>query len=191
MITTPTDSPAVYRPGYAVPKLLMVILGLVILTIGLSQLKTPLFLLLFGQRALAEAADVIKTKTGYPDVVLRDNLQLQAALEPRDRTYVFWNEFRFHTAAGAEITVRAPVGSRLKPLYPLLDDDGLPTTDFVCYSTSHPETVVFPRIISTWFAPGMLTFVGFMATLIGSFLLYWAKRPIELPHLPGGKIASV
>jgi len=79
--------------------------------------------------------------------------------------------------------VRAPAGSLLKPLYPLLDEDGLPTTDLVWFDPAHPEIATFPRMISVWFAPGTLLFIGFLAMLIGSVLLYWADKPIVLPHL--------
>jgi hypothetical protein len=81
------------------------------------------------------------------------------------------------------VIVRAPVGSLLKPLYPLLDDNGLPTTDTVWYDPAHPEIVTFPGSISVWFAPGALIFIGLLATLIGSVLLHWAGKPIVLPHL--------
>jgi hypothetical protein len=71
----------------------------------------------------------------------------------------------------------------LKPLYPLIDEDGLPTTLPVYYNPRHPEIVAFPSIFSTWFAPGLLVIVGLGMTLIGAFLFYWANKPIELPHI--------
>jgi hypothetical protein len=177
------SSPGTYTPGYAWPKRFMILFGLVLFAAGLWQMKTPLWLLAFGSRAMAEAIDVIKTKPGLPDIVYHDAAHLQAGLESRDRSYVFWNDFQFKTTSGESITVRAPIGSQLKPLYPLLDADGLPTTDTVWYDPGQPAIVVFPGIISTWFAPGVLVFVGFLAMFIGSVLLYWADKPIELPHL--------
>jgi hypothetical protein len=179
-----TTPPLTYTPGLARLKALMILFGLILFLFGVWQLRTPFRLLAFGERTEAEATVVIKTKEGLPDLVLHDDAQIQANLETRDRSYFFWNEFSFHTADGRMVNVRATVGSQLKPLYPLLDTDGLPTTDLIYYDPKHPETVVFPDIISTWFAPGALIFIGFLATLIGSFLLYWANKPIELPHLP-------
>jgi hypothetical protein len=146
-------------------------------------LRTPLWLLAFGTRATAEAVDVVKSKPGLPDLVLHTQAQLQVAVETHDRTYVFWNEFRLTTSTGRSIVVRAPAGSFLKPLYPLLDDDGLPTTDVVWYDPAHPEVATFPRMISVWFASGALLVIGFLALLIGSFLLAWASQPIVLPQL--------
>ncbi len=177
-------SPGTYTPGYSKLKALMVVWGLLLFGLGLWQLAGPMGLLLFGTRAEAEAVSVIKTKTGLPDITLKDDLQIQANLEPRDRSYVFWNEFIIHTKDNKDVTVRAPVGSQGGPLYPLLDSDGLPTTDLVCYDPGHPDKVVFLWIISTWFIPGMLTFVGLVGILIGSTLFYWSSRPIELPHIP-------
>jgi hypothetical protein len=176
-----------YIPGYARQKVLLIVFGLVLCVIALAQLETPLRLVIFGERTRAEATDVIKSKAGLPDLVLKSDAQIRDHSEARDRSYVFWNEFRFRTSDGRVVTVRAPVGSELKPLYPLLDEDGLPTTDLVCYEAGNPNVVVFPLIISTWFAPGMMLLVGLLATLIGGFLLYWSNKPIVLPHLPSGK----
>jgi len=178
------NAPATYTPGHAKPKLLMVFLGVVVAVLGFIDLWTPMRLVVFGARAKAEAVSVLKTKAGLPDIALTDDVQVQANLEPRDRSYIFWNEFRFQTADGRTMDVRAPVGSQLKPLYPLLDADGLPTTDLLYYDPAHPETVAFPMIISTWFAPGVLIIVGLGCAVIGAFLLYWANKPIELPHIP-------
>ncbi len=177
-------APDTYTPGYARQKALIILFGIIVCAVGLWQLKTPLWLLVFGGHTRAEATTVIKTKTGLPDLVLNTDSQIQAHVESRDRSYVFWNEFKFHAKDGSEVTVRATVGSELKPLYPLLDEDGLPITDLIYYDPSNPNLVVFPRIISTWFAPGMLLLIGSLAILIGSFLLYWANKPIVLPHFP-------
>jgi hypothetical protein len=133
---------------------------------------------------------VAKTKAGTSDMILADDLQIQNNLEPRNRSYVFWNEFRFQTTEGREVQVRCSVGSQLKPLYPLLDEDGLPTTIPVFYDPLHSETVVFPLLISTWFAPGMLVLSGFFCAFIGSFLLYWARKPIPLPPIHAEAPAS-
>jgi len=173
-----------YTPGYAWPKRFMALGGLVLFALGFWQLHTPLQLLLFGTRATAEAVDVVKSKPGLPDVVLHDDAQVQAHAETHDRSYVFWNDFQFHTVDGRAITVRAPVGSQLKPLYPLLDPDGLPTMDVLYYDSHDPEKVVFPGIISTWFAPGAMAFIGLLAVVIGSVLLYWSDKPIAVPHIP-------
>jgi hypothetical protein len=188
---TTSTPPGTYTPGHARQKALVILFGLILFTLGTWQLWPPLRLLAFGQRAKAEAIYVIKAKEGLPDLILHDDAQVQANLEPRDRSYVFWNEFSFTTADGREVNVRATVGSQLKPIYPLLDADGLPTIDLVCYDPKNPNTVVFPMIISTWFAPGMLVFIGFLATLIGSVLLYWANKPIELPHIPTAPAPTV
>jgi len=184
-MNAPVDAtPGFYRPGCAKRKLAMALCGLLLAALGASQLAEPLGLLAFGKRARAEATAVIKAKDGLADLVLTDDAQIQAALEPHDRSYIYWNEFRFQTPDGRTVNVRAPVGSQLKPLYPLLDADGLPTTELVCYDPAQPERVAFPLIISTWFAPSMLAIIGLGCAIIGFTLFYWANRPIELPHIP-------
>lgn len=179
------ENAGVYTPGHATMKLLMVGLGLGLFSLGLTQVWTPLRLLAFGTRAVAEASTVIKTKPGVPDLLLTDDVQIEAAGEPRDRSWIFWNEFRFHAADGRVVAVRAPVGSQVKPLYPLLNADGLPTTDVIYYDPARPQVVVFPLIISTWFAAGSLLVSGLAAIGIGAVLFYWADKPILLPHVPG------
>jgi hypothetical protein len=54
----------------------------------------------------------------------------------------------------------------------------------VFYDAKHPETVAFPAVFSTWFAPGALVVVGLILATIGSFLLHWAGKPIDVPHIP-------
>ncbi|MBC8040729.1 MAG: hypothetical protein H7Y06_09315 [Opitutaceae bacterium] len=173
-----------YTPGYVGVKLIMIGLGLGLFIVGMAYLWTPLRLVMWGNRAMAEATTVTKTKKGAPDIVLKDDVQVKASFDPRDRSHVFWNEFRFQTADGRVVNVRATVGSQLKPLYSLINGDGLPTTDLVFYDVKQPEIVVFPLIISTWFAAGVLAGGGLLMMFIGSVLLYWARKPIELPHLP-------
>ena len=184
-IPSASTSPGTYTPGRAWRKLMMVPVGFLLIVIGITQLWQPLRLMAFGKKTRAEAVSVIKTKPGLPDQILTDDVQITARLEPHDRSYIFWNEFSFRTADDKVENVRAPVGSQLKPLYPLLDPDGLPTTDLVYYDPAHPNTVVFPLIISTWFAPGVLVIIGLIYIIIGSVLFYWARKPIELPHIPG------
>lgn len=186
----PVSAPACYTPGRARRKLVVIVYGAVLFGLGFSQIWSPLRLLVSGVRIRGEAVSVVKAKKGLPDVVLTDDSQVQANLEPRDRSYVFWNEFRLHAEDGRAIDLRAPVGSQLKPLYPLLDSDGLPTTVLICYNPARPEQAVFPVLISTWFAPGMLVLSGLACMLIGSFLFYWAKKPIELPHIQAATVQS-
>lgn len=176
--------PGVYVPGYARTKLGVVAVGIVLMGLGASELAPPLRLVLFGGHAKAEAVRVVKTKEGLPDKVLESDRQIADELETSDRSYTFWNEFRFETSRGESVEVRAPVGSQLKPLYPLVDEEGLPTGDLVVYDKADPRKVAFPTIVSTWFFPGMLFLIGALCAFIGSFLFYWAKRPIELPRLP-------
>ncbi|SRR5258708_40298652 len=182
--STEGSAAAVYFPGYAKAKLLMAVGGMLVAAIGFVQIWTSLRLVLFGQHIQAEVVRVIKTKRGVPDVTIANEVQLQASLEERDRSYIFWNEFRFQTPEHRFVDVRASVGGQLKPLYSLIDSDGLPTTDLVCYDPTAPEKIIFPLIVSTWLAPGSLVFAGLACAFIGAVLLYWSNKPIELPHIP-------
>ena len=185
-VTAKEPQPAVhYTPGYAKEKLAMIALGLLLFAFGMSELWTPLRLVIFGGRAAAEATRVIKTKAGLPDLTLTDDLQVQAKSEARDRSYVFWNEFRFQTAESREVTVRLPIGSQLKPLYPLFDEDGLPTSVTLYYDRQTPSFVAVPAVFSTWFLPGALALAGLGCIVIGGVLLRYANTPIEVPRFAG------
>lgn len=179
----PGGEGGVYVPGMAPAKLAMAIAGFVVFAFGLSQLAEPLTLLLTGQRGLAEAVEVIKAKDGLPDVTLRTDAEIQAQREPRDRSYVFWNEFEFRLPNEKVVRVRAKVGSRSGPLFSLMDDTGMPTAIPVYYDHLDPNRFVFPTLISGWLAGGVLTIVGLIAMIIGSVLFHWANRPIEVPNL--------
>lgn len=176
-------SPATYTPGYRMTKLVMLTGGLLTIAFAVSQLWTPVRLAIFGEHATAETIRVVKEKPGMDPVVITDNAQLQNQLELRDRSFIFWNEFEFHTAAGKIVHVRAPIGGQLKPLYPLVGADGLPTTDLVFYDPRDPERVIFPLIISTWLAPIVLLLVGILCAVVARALFYWADKPIELPRI--------
>jgi hypothetical protein len=182
---------ATYTPGYVTAKRALLAGGLLVAALGAWQLWTPLRLTLFGQRVLAEAVRVVKEKPGLPPLVLTDDAQVRAHLELRDRSFLFWNEFRFTTADGRAVEVRPNVASQLKPLYWLTDADGLPTTDVVYHDRVRPERVVFPLIISTWLAPAVLLVLGAGAAVIGGMLLYWARRPIPLPKLEPAELDRI
>jgi hypothetical protein len=181
---------ATYIPGYANQKRAMLLGGLLVMAVGCWQLWVPLRLVLFGTRATAEVVRLVKEKTGVAPVVVTDDAHLLAQLEPRDRSFVFWNEFRFIAADGSVHEFRSGIGSQLKPLYSLTDADGLPTTEVVYYDRARPDQVVLPLSISTWLAPGVLLLFGFGGAIIAAVLLYWADKPIELPQFPG-KVESV
>ncbi len=180
--------PGRYIPGHALRKFAMILFGLALVTFGISQLWSPLRLFCVGGRETAEATQVIKTKPGFPDQFLTNDVEIRGKQEKSDRSYVFWNEFRFRTADGREVVVRSPIGSLSKPLYPLFDENGLPTRVRVWYDFQRPEVVAFPALFSTWFAPGVLVFLGVACATIGAFLFYWAGKPIELPGMAAARI---
>ena len=172
-----------YTPGHVPHKLVLLIASLLILAFGISQLWAPLRLLALGHRGEAEAVSVTRIKAGMPDLVMRSDSEIAANEAPHDRSYVYWNDFVIHTETGGVIPVRANVGSRITPLFPLRNADGLPTTVIICYHPDNPRHIIFPTLISTWLVPGLLALGGLAGCVVAAFLLYWARRPIELPHI--------
>ena len=171
----------VYVPGYAGWKLALCACGVAAFCFGSWLLWPPLHLLIFGRHSQAVALYVVETKAGRPDLVLHNDADIQAHLGTQDDSGIFWNEFSLTADDGSVITVRDNVGSRLRPLYPLVDTEGLPTTATVCYDPRQPRSVIFPGEISTWLMPAVLTLAGLACAVISATLFYWANKPIELP----------
>jgi len=189
MSTTPAGR--VYVPGYRWSKALMIAAGIGLCVFGASQLWPSMRLMLFGKRAHAEAVWVLKTKEGLPPLMLKTDAEIDAQRETRDRSYVFWNVFKFSTADGRSIIARAGAGSEFGPIYRLLDEDGLPASALVYYDPADPQKVAFPLIVSTWLSAAVILLAGLLAVVIGAVLYHWANTPIEMPHIPTlGEIES-
>lgn len=174
----------IYIPGYVPQKVLMILFGVLLLGLGFPDLAASLKLLIFGIPGSAQAVRVVKVRTGLPDAVFLDDVQLRKNVEGRDRSYLFWNVFAFQTSTGKSLEVRMPTPGLLKPLYSINDTDGLPTTLPIRYDPTNAETVLFPTVFSTWIFPSLLTLIGLLGIGCGSVLLYWARRPIEMPIVP-------
>ena len=179
-----TDKVQTYTPGYVPQKIGMLMICLSLLALGCAQLLPTVKLLLIGQRADAEATCIIRTQDGRPEVKLTRDAEWKTTLEHNDRSMVFWNEFRFVTIDGKTITFRASVGRQLQPPHPLLDDDGLPTVVSIYYEPENPKKVAMPLELSTWFFPGTITLFGLIGSSVSLLILYYARKPIVLPHIP-------
>lgn len=185
-MTTPTSSPRLenYVPGHVPQKLALLVFGIAILILGLLELTPRLALLLRGQSALAEAVAVIKEKPGLPDVTFTNDVALAGDLKIVDRSYRYWNVFRYRAGDGTSHDVRLPSPAVVKPIYSISDEDGLPQALPVRYDPAAPDTaILFPTVFSTWVFPALLTFIGLLITLCATLILFAARRPIELPVL--------
>ncbi|MFZ4776343.1 MAG: hypothetical protein ACOYM3_13305 [Terrimicrobiaceae bacterium] len=186
-MNTPDPAPyGTYTPGYSWAKLAYIAAGLALLAASSLELVPNLTLLLTGERASAESVAVIKQQIGTGNErVLSTEKEVDSAMETRDRSFVFWNEYRFTGLSGATHTFRAPSGGILKPPKPLLDRSGLPTSVLICYNPKSPEKVMLPLEQSTWFFSGGLALWGLVAILYGSLFFIRARTPIPLPHIEG------
>jgi Na+/melibiose symporter-like transporter len=178
-----SQSYGTYTPGYFWPKLGVMLVGCGLLVYAGHELWTPARLLLTGRRTQAEAVRVIKSR-GAETLSFTDDTLARAAEEKRDRTWRFFTEFQFLTENHHEQKVLLPFAQRLKPLFSLLDEDGLPSPAMVWYDPARPQTVVFPATFATWFVPLMITLFGLFNTYIGAMMAWHANRPIELPPPP-------
>jgi len=172
-----------YVPGYFWPKIGMAVLGLAILGFASINLVPNFKLLLFGERAQAEAVRIVKEKIGGDSVVFTTDAEVLANEEKRDRSYVFWNEYHYTDQRGQDITFRAPAGSQLKPAHNLFDTDGLPYVATIYYNPKNPQQLVIPKEFSTWFMPGTLALFGLLGTIVGLVLAFYARKPIAVPHI--------
>jgi hypothetical protein len=181
------DAPyGTYTPAYCGAKIAYIAAGLALMAISSFELVPNLTLLLFGEHTTAEAVAVVKQQiSDGKEQALTTEKDVEAALEARDRSFVFWNEYRFTDSTGAARTFRAPSGGSLKPPKPLLDPDGLPTIVRICYSPKFPARIILPLEQSTWFFFGGIALFGLVATCYGTLFLLRARTPIPLPHIEG------
>jgi hypothetical protein len=201
MSTTPdiaaSAAPQTYTPGFALPKLLLAALGLVLMALALTRLGPDLALGLTGGSTMAEAIRVIQRDSGGHETVLTAPADVADAekrlTDARERQISLWIEYRFSTADGRVVEARSPIGTTLKPMHPYRDADGLPATIRIWYDPTEPSRIVlpfqflpgtwYPFGFGTFFVPGMLFALGFAATAIGLLLWWHAKKPIVVPDL--------
>lgn len=193
----PTSSPkahTLYVPGYSLPKLGLSLLGVVLLTLGLITFWPFLKLAIAGQGIRAETARVIVVDANGAERILKTEAEVDATIktaeEERDRTSVFYSEYRFVTKDAKTVEVRSPIGYRVnlvgekpKSRQLIRDADGLPRLEYLWYDPAHPTTIILPTALSTYFMPGMLILFGFIAFGLGLLLWWYSKRPIEVPDL--------
>jgi MFS family permease len=170
-----------YVPGYVPQKIFMLICGFAMFGFGMVKMGPDLMLLATGKSADAIATRVVKDRIGGSSTSLYSDAEIKGAHERFDRTWVFWNHFAFETGDGKIHEFRSPTGKQLEPEYTLLDQDGLPTTVTVFYDPENPDKVVIPAHFSTWFLSGLLVLFGSLVIIFGGILLYYARKPIELP----------
>ena len=179
-----TAAPETYTPGYLVPKILFAVVGLAAIGVATRQAWPDLRLLSVGRQAEAVAVSVVVSKAGQPDVVLKNqadlNAKMKAVSNAKDYTWTFYNEFSFETKDGQEVAFRRGVGCKLKPSMPLLDDYGLPTTAKLLYDPKDPSHTVLPLEYSTWLAPCLVALIGLIGFVLGAILAWFARKPIVL-----------
>jgi MFS family permease len=173
-----------YTPGYLLPKLGLVIVGLLVATAALRQAWPDLHLLMHGETGEGVVTAVIMQKPGLPEIVLNTQADVIAKTHDvsasKDYTTTFFDEFTFEARDGKPVVFRRDVGCKLKPTLPLLDDDGLPTTATLRYDPADPAHPSLPLELSTWFAPALIFILGIMAALTGAVLALYARKPIVL-----------
>lgn len=176
-----------YVPGYSLAKLGLALLGLALVALS-SQKLLPLAKIGFtGGSARGEAVRIVRTDAANNQIVYASDAEVLTAVKAlediRDHEATFWVEYRFATAEGKQVEARAPIGQHVKPLQPLRDSDGLPSTITIWYDKQNPQYIALPLELGTWFMPGLLLLFGILGSFMGLLLWWNAKRPIEMPDL--------
>lgn len=177
----------IYYPGYAPAKLGMAILGLLIVALSFEKLGPLARLGFTGGRARAEAVRIVRIDAAGQETVFTTDAEVLAATkaveESRDHATEFWVEYRFTKEDGKVVEQRSTLGQHVKPLQPIRDRDGLPSTMKVWYDKKNPQHIALPLQYGTWFLPGVLALFGIIAAFMGFMLWRYANRPIEMPDL--------
>lgn len=185
--TTEHGRHEIYYPRYGAAKLGMALLGVVLFLLSLEKLGPLAKLAFTGGRARAEAVRIVRVDAARQETVFTTDADVLAATkvieEARDHDTEFWVEYRFTAEDGRQVETRSTLGQHVKPLQPLRDRDGLPSTIKVWYDRSNPRRIALPLQYGTWFLPGVLALFGVIASFMGTLLWIHANRPIEMPDL--------
>jgi len=177
-------APETYTPGYLAPKILFALLGLAMVGVAVWQAGPDLRLLAVGRHTEAIAVSVVASKPGQPEATMKNQAELNAKMKvvsnAKDYSWTFYNEFAFEAKDGREVSFRRPVGCKLKPSVPLLDDYGLPTTVRLLFDPQDPSRTVLPLEYSTWLAPALTAFLGLILFTLSAILAWFARKPITL-----------
>ncbi len=177
-----------YVPGYRLAKLGLAILGLVLIALSFDKFGPLLKMAMTGGAAKAEVEQIVRIDGSNQAMVFTSDGDIQAAVkkgeETRDHESVWYVDYRFTTSDGKVMEkVRSPLGQHVKPLQPLKDSDGLPSTARIWYDRDNPMRIAMPLMFGTWFMPGMLALFGVLGTFMGLMLWWYANKPIEMPDL--------
>ena len=183
-VSPKTGATVFYTPGFVLHKIGFLLISLVLFFLGAVRLVPDLTLLATGNRELAEVLRIIKIGQGVPEERISQDDQWRSVEYLRDRSSTYWNEFSFQPAeGGAPVAFRSAFGSHFRPLNPLLDTDGLPTTRWVYYDPPDPTRILEPFELRNWFLPLALTILGLSGSAIAGMLLFYARRPIPVPFV--------
>lgn len=177
----------IYIPGYATAKLGLALLGLLLILSSLNKFGPLMKMAVTGGSARGEAVRVVRTDSAGQEDIYTSDAQVLTAIkaveDARDRESVFWVEYQFTTSDGKQVRARSPLGQHVKPLQPLRDSDGLPSTIHLWYDAANPTRIAIPLLFGTWFMPGMLVLFGSLGMFMGLLLWWNAKKPVEMPDL--------
>jgi hypothetical protein len=176
----------------------LAIFSALLIAVALYQYRLVTRLAFTGEAAMAEAVQVVVVDEAGNETILRDDAEVKVKVDElktsRDRSQVFWIEYRFNIAGTSHLT-RSPIGQVMRPLHALKDEDGLPRSIKIWYDPANPKTTVIPFQflrasgafitfgLSTCFVPGMLLLFGIAGVFVGLALWLNANKPIEMPDL--------
>jgi Na+/melibiose symporter-like transporter len=185
-----TGKTVTYTPGYVPQKFAFLAIAACIFLFGAVKLVPDLHLIATGKMVQAEVVGITKTREGLPDEPVTQDEQWKSLEILRDRSSTYWNEFAFVTEQGAPVKFRSTFGSMFRPLNPLLDEDGLPSTQRIVYDPANPQRICQPFELSNWFIPLAFSIIGLAGMIVALLLLIHARRPIPVPFIPEPEAAT-
>ncbi len=195
--TSTSGKHLIYVPGYAWVKILLTFFGLCLSVYAFWYFSPKMVMAFSGKSVMAETVQVVVVDKAGTETVLNTDKDVQSKEDElkksRDRSQVFWLEYRFTTEDGNKVLARSPIGQVMKPLHPLRDQDGLPFTIRLWYHPQKPQEVIIPFQflpgsfapfgLGTFFLPGVMLLLGLTAMGMGILMWYYANKPISMPNL--------
>lgn len=188
-IDTTTTEPQTYTPGYRIPKLLGVLLGIGIMAIGGLWLKHPLALVFKGNTAVATIANVIQEYPEQEPEIITSNREIRQ-INDFTRTAVFKYTVRFETNDGEIQEGILNYGQVLRPLHKIGEKIE------IAYNPENPSELVrtwdIKRIgnfriymldLRTWAFGIFFLIIGFLIAATQFILLWYADKPIVIDSI--------
>jgi MFS family permease len=175
------DAHEYYVPGHLPWKIAFLAFSIVILGAGIWILLPKLAIVASGSLVQARVEAVTYQDGNGEKVIFESATSVREFLSKEKKNGIFHLKCVAEMPDGSLVRFTPSNARTQKPLLDIVDEDGLPSTLMACIPARAPASAILPFEIGTWFMPGLVVFLGAIATVLAAFLVQSALQPIALP----------